>query len=152
MDAGPDDYFLEVLEPATGNIVGSAVVRTAKRAFRLTSAESSGSWLVAEDSTNRLLVFSLTTGEQTGILFGRRPVISPGTSLLAAENERGELSLYDLRRLARREQYFFTSRIVFTYFAPDNRRLFVLAGDQTAYFLAIPKSDDAATMAISSNK
>ena len=139
LDAGPDDYFLEVVEPITGKILGSALVRTTKRAFRLESAESSGDWLVAEDTTNRLLVYSLANGEETGILFGRRPVISVGNALLAAENERGQLLLYDLKTLTRRQQYFFTSPIAYTYFAPDNRRMFVLTGDQTAYFLAIPK-------------
>jgi WD40 repeat protein len=152
LDAGPDDYFLEVVEPTSGKLLGATVVRTAKRAFRLESAESSGSWLVAEDSSNRLLVYSLSSGEQTGILFGRRPVISPGTSLLAAENERGQLSLFDLNTLVRKEKYFFTSPIVFTYFAPDNQRLFVLTGDQTAYFLALPKGAGGAPLVEISSK
>jgi WD40 repeat protein len=151
-DAGPDDYFLEVVEPSTGKLLGATMVRTAKRAFRLESAESSGGWLVAEDSTNRLLVYSLTSGEQTGMLFGRRPVISPGSSLLAAENERGQLSLFDLNTLVRKEKYFFTSPIAFTYFAPDNQRLFVLTGDQTAYFLGLPKCGVAEPAASTSGK
>jgi WD40 repeat protein len=143
LDAGLDDYFLEVVDPSSGKILGSALVRTGKRAFQLESAESSGDWLVAADSTNRLLVYSLASGEQTGILFGRRPVISPGTSMLAAENERGQLSLYDLKTLLRKEQYYFTSPLAYTYFAPDNRRIFVLTDDQTAYFLAMPKVESA---------
>jgi hypothetical protein len=62
---------------------------------------------------------------------------------LAAENERGQLSLYDLKSLTRKEQYFFTSPLAYTYFAPDNRRMFLLTEDQTAYFLAIRSSQTA---------
>ena len=136
-EASNDDYFLEVVEPRSGKIVGSSIVRTSRGAFRVSIAESSGDWLVVSDSKNRLLVYSLNTGEQTGILFGRRPVISGQMSLLASENERGQLTLYDLNTLRRREQYVFTSPIAYSYFAADNRRLFVLTGNQTAYFIAL---------------
>jgi len=126
-------------------------VRTGKGAFRINVAESSGNWLVVSDSKNRLLIYSMKTGEQTGILFGRRPVISGAMSLLASENERGQLTIYDLNTLARSEQYVFTSPIAYTYFAADNRRLFVLTGNQTAYFILLPqvktKSVSAATTA-----
>jgi hypothetical protein len=145
LDAGPGDYFLEVVQPSTGKILGSTVVRTSKRAFALASAESSGDWLVAADSRNRLLVFSLESGEERGILFGQQPVISTAASLLAVENERGQLLLYDLATLTRKEQYLFTSPIAYTYFAADNRRLFVLTGNQTAYFLALPAGESAKT-------
>ena len=141
LDAGNEDYFLEVVDPRTGKITGSAVVRSGKGAIRIRDAESSGDWLVVSDSTNRLLVYSLKTGAQTGILFGRRPVISAKSSLLTAENERGQLSLYELNTLARREQYVFTSPIAYSYFADDNRRLFVLTGNQTAYFIGLPKQE-----------
>jgi len=144
LDASNEDYFLEVVEPKTGKITGASFVRTNKGAFRIREAESAGDWLVASDSSNRLLIYSLKTGEQTGILFGRRPVVSPSAPLLAAENESGQLSLYDLNKLERRERYVFTSPIAYTYFAADNQRLFVLTGNQSAYFLMLPKAEAAA--------
>ncbi len=98
---------------------------------------------MVSDSTNRLLVYSLSSGEQKGKFFGRRPTISPG-GLLAAENERGQLSVYDLNSLARREEYVFTSPIAYTGFAPDGKRLFVLTADQTAYVLDVAASNRAA--------
>jgi len=140
-DASGEDYLLEAVEPRTGKIAGGAMVRTNKGAFRVMEAETSGSWLVVSDSSNRILVYSVKTGEQKGILFGRRPVISADGSLLAVENERGEMSLYDLKTLERRQQYVFTSPIVYSYFAQDNRRLFVLTGNQTAYFLQLPQAE-----------
>ena len=145
MDASNEDYFLEVLDPRSGKIVGSSLLRTGKGAFRIKAAESSSDWLVVSDSRNRLLVYSLKSGEQTGMLFGRRPVVSPVSPYLAAENERGQLTLYELNTLARREQYVFTSPIAYSYFAADNRRLFVLTGNQTAYFIMLPKPEETAT-------
>lgn len=142
LQGGSEDYFIEVIEPATGKLLNTLVIRTGKRAFRLLSAESSGDWLVAADSRNRLLVYSLSSGDQAGMLFGLKPVISGPASLLAAENERGQLLIYDLKTMSRRQEYFFTSRIAYTYFAPDNRRIFVLTGDQNAYFLAVPKAPE----------
>jgi len=121
MDANNEDYFLEVIEPRSGKILGSSVVRTGKGAFPMNVAESSGNWLVVSDSKNRLLIYSMKTGEQTGILFGRRPVISGAMSLLASENERGQLTIYDLNKLARSDVY-----------EPD--RVHLLRGRQPAAF------------------
>ena len=89
-------------------------------------------------------MISLQTGEQKGLLFGRRPALSGSSGLLAAENERGELSLYDLKNMTRREQYIFTKPITYVHFAADNRRMLVLTGDQTVFFLALP-TENAAT-------
>src|SRR5271165_88101 len=136
LDAALEDYFIEAVEPTTGNVLGAVIIKTGKRAFHLVSAESSGDWLVAEDNTNRVLVYSLAAGEQAGILFGSDPAISASNALVALQNERGQLLLYDLKTLARREEYFFHSPVVFTCFAADNRRMLVLTGDQTVYFLA----------------
>ena len=109
IDADNNDYFLEALEARTGKILGAAIVRTGKRSFTLTSAEAAGKFLVAADSANRLHVISLETGEQKGLLFGRRPALSGDSGVLSAENERGELSLYDLGTMSRRQQYVFTN-------------------------------------------
>ncbi len=143
VDADGNDYFLEAIDPTTGKILGATIVRTGKGSFRIGSAESAGDWLVAEDGSNRLHVISLQTGEQKGLLFGRRPALSGSSGLLAAENERGELSLYDLKNMTRREQYIFTKPITYVHFAADNRRMLVLTGDQTVFFLALPRENAA---------
>ncbi len=130
-----DDYFLEAVEARTGERVGGIIVHTGKGAFRLTQVDSAGGWLVAADSTNRLLIYSLSTGEQGGKLFGRKPVVSSG-GLLAAQNERGQLSIYNLNAAMKRRQYVLSSPIVFVDFAQDGKRLFVLTANQTAYVFA----------------
>ncbi len=138
IDADGNDYFLEVLEPRSGKILGATILRTGKGSFALTSAEATGKFLVAADSANRLHVISIERGEQTGLLFGRRPALSGDSALLSAENDRGELSLYDLQTLTRRQQNFFTHPITYVAFGADQRRMLVLTGDQTVSYLKLP--------------
>jgi hypothetical protein len=138
LDAAASDYFLESVDPRSGKVLGGVVARTGKGSFSIHEAESAGTLLVAADSNNRLLIYSLTSGERTGIVFGGEPVISVATGLMATQNERGELSLYDLSTLARREQYAFKSPIAFVAFAADNQRFVVLTGDQVAYTMELP--------------
>ena len=137
VDADSSDYFLEVLEPRTGKVVGATILRTGKGSFTLTSAEAAGDFLVAADSANRLHVISLASGEQKGLLFGRNPALSLNSALLSAENERGELLLYDLNTMTRRQQYFFTHPITYVAFAADAGRMLVLTGDQTVFYLKL---------------
>jgi WD40 repeat protein len=144
-DAEDDDYFLEALDLRTGKIVGACILRTGKGSFRLESAEAAGDSLVAADSSNRLHVISLETGEQKGILFGHRPALSAESALLAAENERGQLFLYDLNSLTRLERYVFTQPITHVCFGADRRRMLVVTGDQNAYFLWLPGKAPLAT-------
>ena len=142
--ADPEDDFLEIVDPRTGNILGAAMIRTGKGSFRVTSADSAGDWIIAADSTNRLHAISLHSGEQKGLLFGRRPALSMNSRLMTAENGRGELNLYDLKTMERREQYVFAKPIAGVYFGDDNRRILVLTGDQAAYLMMLPDGEAAA--------
>ena len=110
---------------------------TGKGSFTLRS-EAAEKFLVAADSANRLHFISLESGAQKGLLFGRRPVLSGDSALLGAENGRGELSLYGLNTMARRQQYFFTHPISHLAFGADQRRMLVLTGDQTVFYLQLP--------------
>jgi hypothetical protein len=137
VDLGSEDYFLEMVALRTGKTIGGLVVHTGKGSFRITEADSAADWLVAAVSSNRLLVYSLSTGQQTGKLFGRKPVISGATGLLAAQNERGQLTVYDLSAGSKREQYVLASSIIFVEFAPDGKKLFVLTANQSAYLFGL---------------
>ncbi|HXT23992.1 MAG TPA: M48 family metalloprotease [Candidatus Eisenbacteria bacterium] len=138
IEADSNDHFLEALEPRTGKILGATIVRTGKGSFAISSAEAAGNFLVAADSANRLHVISLETGEQKGLLFGGRPALSGESGLVSAENERGELSLYDLGTMSRRRQYVFTKPIIYVAFGADRRRMLVLTGDQNVYYINLP--------------
>jgi hypothetical protein len=104
-------------------------------------------WIVVEDDLNRVLIYSLKTGQQVGKVFGATPVASPAGNLLCVTNESGELLLYDLPGLAKRDDLFFTGRIAAGGFSADGKRLFILTDDQTAFVLDVSGAATAAAAA-----
>jgi WD40 repeat protein len=129
------DYFLEVLDARTGNLTGKLLVETGKGSFRIRNVEASGDFLVITDSENRVLVYALPTGEQRGRFFGDHATLTKATGLLAVENERGQLSLYDLATSEKRDQFTFPTAVSLARFSDDGKRLFVLTANQTVYVL-----------------
>ncbi|HEY2461331.1 MAG TPA: M48 family metalloprotease [Candidatus Acidoferrum sp.] len=129
------DYFVEVLDGRTGNIVGSSMVRTGKRSFSLETLESAGNWLVAADSENRVLLFSLSGGQQKAHWFGANPVLSADGTRLCISNERGQLRIYDLQTFGRPNELIFANHVSVDAFSGDSKKLFVLTDDQTAFVI-----------------
>jgi WD40 repeat protein len=129
------DYFIRTLDAQTGRPTGALLIETGKGSFRIEEVRVAGNWVMISDTKNRVLVYSLSSGEQRGHFFGRRPAISKAAGLLAVENERGQLILYDLDTMQKRDQFLFPSAISLTQFSADGRQLFVLTADQTAYVL-----------------
>jgi hypothetical protein len=129
------DGFLEVLDATNGKVLGSLVVTTGKGSFRVREASAAGDWVVVTDTLGRLLVYSLSTGEEKGRVFGSCRALSPRGGLLAVENETGHLDIYDFSALEMRDQFVFGSPIVASNFSEDGTRLLVVTSDQTAYTL-----------------
>ena len=136
------DYFVQVLDARTGEQLGKLLLETGKGSFRLQGAFVVGDWAVFYDNTNRVHVYSLSTGEQRGRVFGDRAAVAKATGLLAVENERGRLALYDLKTLDKRDEFAFTSPVSLARFSDDGRRLFVLTADQTAYVLNLEEKKE----------
>ncbi|HKY03310.1 MAG TPA: hypothetical protein VJQ56_00375, partial [Blastocatellia bacterium] len=90
---------------------------------------------VVADNQNRTLVYSLSTGEQKGKMFGERAALNQASNLLCVENERGQLTLYDLGTMEKRDEFIFSSPVMLTRFSGDGKSLFVLTAGQTAYVL-----------------
>jgi len=109
------------------------VFETGKGAFRITSVLAVGDRVVISDSQNRLLGYGLQEGVQRGRLFGGKAAASGKCNLLCVENEKGQLTLYDLASLEKRKQFTFTSPVAWAQFSADGRRPFVLTDDQTAF-------------------
>ncbi len=135
MKKDDSDYLLEVLDARTGKMTGGVFVETGKGSFRISDAFAVGSWVVVTDNTNRTLVYSLSAGEQIGKFFGRRAALSKIGTLLCLENERGHLSVYDLKTMQKRDDFSFTSPISYLQFGDDGKQLFVLTAGQTVYWL-----------------
>jgi hypothetical protein len=76
------DYLLEVLDSSNGSLISGFILRTGKGAFRLESADSVGDWLILADNENRVLLYSLSTGEVKAHYFGVAPAFSSNGRLL----------------------------------------------------------------------
>ncbi len=131
------NYLLQVVDIKNGNSLGKLLIDTGKGSFRLANAFAAGDWVVVADTQNRVLVYSLKTGEQRGRIFGGYATISPEAGLLCVENEVGKIALYGLNNFEKRDEMVFSSPIAMLQFSSDGRRLFVLTVDQTVYLLDV---------------
>jgi WD40 repeat protein len=131
------DYYLQILDARTGEAKGHLLIETGKGSFRITSVFAAGDWIVISDSENRVLLYSLSTGEQKGKVFGNRPTINQGSSLLCVENESGQLTLYDLASMEKRDEFVFSAPVSMAAFNSNGKSLFVLTTNQTAYVLDV---------------
>lgn len=127
------DYYIQVLQASTGAIRDTVYVKTGRGSFRLHWAEIAGDYLALYDNQNRLLVYSISSGERLGQIFGVNGSLSPANSLLAAENKSGVLTIYSLPSMEERNKLVFGHRLVYMRFSKDGRRLFALTSDQVAY-------------------
>jgi WD40 repeat protein len=126
-------YLMEVVEAATGNLRGQLLIDTGKGSFRVTRCFAEGDWVLVGDNENRTRVYSLSTGEQKAILFGSYSMVSTAAGILVVENEAGQIDVYDLKSLEKRNLLTFPYRISAWSFSADGKRLFVLTANQVAY-------------------
>jgi WD40 repeat protein len=132
-----DDYYLHVVEATTGHLLGKVYVETGMGSFRLRAAFATGDYVALYDTSNRLLLYSISTGKQIGRIFGAGADISTTASLLAAENERGVITFYKLPSLEKCAQLSFSSTISLAQFSADGRRFLVVTSDQVAYLIDV---------------
>jgi WD40 repeat protein len=126
-------YLMEVVEAATGTLRRELLLDTGKASFRLTRCFAEGDWLLIGDNENRTRVYSLSTGDQKAILFGSFSMVSPAAGILVIENEPGQIDIYDLKSLTKRNLLTFPYHISAWSFSADGKRFFVLTANQVAY-------------------
>jgi WD40 repeat protein len=131
------DYFLQILDVNNGDPLGKLLIETGKGSFRLSNVFAAGDWVIIADTQNRVLVYSLKTGELKGRVFGNFATVSPVAGLLCVENESGQLTVYSLATMEKRDQFTFSSPASLIRFSKDGRRLFVLTSNQVAYTLDV---------------
>ena len=137
MNEKEGDYFLQVLDARAGTTVGRLLIETGKGSFRISRVIVDGDWVAVCDTQNRVLIYSLSSGEQKGKVFGNDAIINPSGKLLCVENEDGKLTIYDLVSMEKRDQFVFSNSIAVARFTPEGKSLFVLTANQTAYFLDV---------------
>jgi hypothetical protein len=126
-------YLVEVLDPASGKLLGELFVDTGKGSFRVTQCLSQGDWVVIGDNENRTRVYSLSTGELKGTVFGTHSLISASVGVLIVENEFGQVDFYGLSDLNKRAHLSFPYKVSAWSFSGDGKRLLILTANQIAY-------------------
>lgn len=128
-------YFLEIVEVRSGKVLDGLLVETGRGSFRIEDVFAAGDWVVISDTLNRVLVYSRVTGKQLGRIFGNQPAISKSNRLLCVEIGSGEMAVYDLASLEKRDYFVFSGPVSFADFSADGKLLFVLTANQIAYIL-----------------
>jgi tricorn protease-like protein len=139
------DYLLQALELKTGKVLGQVLIETGKGSFRISKITTAGDWVVVTDTENRVLVYSLSSGQLKQRFFGDRAAVSASEGLICVENERGQLIVYDLNSGEKRDEFSFSSLVSLIQFA-EGKRLFVLTANQTAYVLGISEKNATAVV------
>ena len=132
---GADDYLIAVLNTRDGSSAGGVVVHTGKYSFTIRQIDATKDWLAVTDNHGRVLLYSVSTGEQRARWFGNGPRVSGNGSRLCLANGNGRLTIYDLNALKQTAELRFADSVSGYAFSDDENKLFVLTNDQTAYVL-----------------
>lgn len=127
------DYLIEVVDAFAGKELGSLFLETGKGSFYVGSGISEGDTLVLYDSEDRLLVYSISTGELRHRFFGKYAALNPSRNQLAVENFPGEVTIYDLASGDPVGSVNIRGRAALIRFNLAGTQLFVLNDRQTAY-------------------
>ncbi|HKP80544.1 MAG TPA: M48 family metalloprotease [Pyrinomonadaceae bacterium] len=128
-----DDYLVEVFDAFAGKSVGVLLLETGKGSFDIMSGFSEGDWLVLRDDNNRVLVYSIKSGELRHRFFGAHAAMNPSGNQVIVENYPGELTLYDLATGNTQARLRFKTATAFVRFSLDGKKLFVLTAGQVTY-------------------
>lgn len=131
------DYLCEIIDPPKNAVSGSLLIKTNKRSFRLERVALAGDWVIATASGDQQLIYSVASGEEKAHFFGRNPVASSATGLLALDSEASRIKLYDLATSQVRNEYGFPEPVAIKRFSADGKRMLVLTVEQTVYILDV---------------
>ncbi len=126
-------YLVEIVESASGKLRGQLLIDTGNGSFRMTRCFAQGDWVLVSDNQNRTRLYSLSTGEQKATYFGSYAMLSGLAGILAVENETGQVDIYDLNTLEKRNSLIFPYAVSAWSFSSDGNRLLVLTANQMAY-------------------
>lgn len=126
--------FVQIFDLSTGKLRAETAFDTGKHSFQVVQAIASADRLVIADDQHRVLVYSFE-GQLKGTISGHAPEISATADLMTVKTEGGELELYDLASVQKRDTYDFKSPVAFNGFSGDGKRLLVLTADQVVYTL-----------------
>jgi WD40 repeat protein len=138
--------FLQVFDLSSGKLRSEFAFDTGKHSFQIEQAMATRDRVIITDDQGRVLVYS-PDGQLKGTIAGSAPELSISADLMTVHTESGELELYDLATMQKRNAYAFPSDIAVNAFSGDGKRLLVLTADQTVYMLDPAASDKTAAVA-----
>jgi hypothetical protein len=127
------DYLIEVIDAFAGKTLGTLFLETGKGSFQVGVGISEGDALLLYDSEDRLLVYSISTGELKHRFFGKYAALSPARNQVAVENFPGEVTMFDLASGEPVGNVSIRGRATFIRYNLAGTQLFVLSNRQTAY-------------------
>ena len=133
------DYVIELMDAATGKLRGRRVLETGRGSFRLLGVLARGDRLLVSDSLNRVLVYSMASGELKGYVFGDKPIISADGRRLAVSTGTGRFAVFDLDTLQRLTELRFRHEVPFAALSPDGSRLLAITADQQALVVEVKR-------------
>lgn len=128
---------IEVAELATGKVLGHLLVDTGSASFLPENILCAGDYVFFNDTQRRIDVYSLSSGAQLGRVFGLYGAITPAGNLLAVENAAGQLTIYDLPSMHKRDELTFGDEILYQRFSPDGKTLLIVTDEHIAYLVDV---------------
>jgi hypothetical protein len=142
------DIYFEILDARSGKTIGGVLVESNAPADTYDEAVSQGDWLVLAKDGQRVMVESLSKGQEILRLRGWMPAIHAATATLSLSPELGQLELYDLKSGQKLKNYRFPAPIAYTRFSAGGGKLLVVTQDQEVFVLDVSKiREDAAAPA-----
>lgn len=134
------DYLIEVVDAfAGGKTVGTLLIETGKGSFYIRAGLSGGDWLVFYDTQDRVLVYSVKTGELRHRFFGKNAALNARRNQIAVENFPGEISIYNLETGDEQTKFTIGGTASFIRFNYEGNKMFVLSDAQSAYAFDLGK-------------
>ena len=141
------DYLIEIIDAASGTLRARRVLETGRGSFRLLGVLVRGDRLFVSDSLNRVLAYSLSTGELKGYVFGSNPIISADGRRFAVTTGTGRLAVFQADTLARVNEFRFRTDVPFAALNADGSRLLAVTADQLAIEIDLGQGATAPTAA-----
>lgn len=133
------DEFIQSVDPNTGEVKGQFLLETGDRSFAPDYVRSTGDYLIVNDNRNRVLVYSMSSGELISRFFGSYPAVSAESKQISIENSPGRVTLYDIQSGKETGRLAFSHSVVLMRFMEKGAKLFVVTSDQTAYLFDTEK-------------
>jgi hypothetical protein len=129
-----DDSLCEVLDAKSGTRLSAFILKSNNGSLHFLRVKANQKWAVAQASRDQLIAYAIPSVEEQMQFFGSDPVLST-SGLLAFDNDKREVTLFDLATSEQRQQYVFSQPVVCKIFSADGKRLLIFTADQTVYLL-----------------